>query len=294
MPTIAQYQVFRAYLLETVKRLLTPEMSLLRTDSSSYRQIIFDAPATQAEITAVEDEIGTAMPQELQNFFLYVSKEIVIRWGLPSRPANLADEWGRRIYPEEPPEAFMQWAYAPGPDGDPGPDNYKSPEIEGAALVLALSGPSGVAAAFRHRESWRDFYDPERAANNVERDHFQQILDFYDAGFPFAIAPNGDLLAIDMRDGADHLMHLSHEGEVAGIELDTRLAQLMAHQAILGFVGFDFPVLQRFNARPVAEQDDVIELVSFRSDTADGQLWADWFWLGNPPGWPEALSKDQQ
>ncbi len=254
-------------------------------------KMIFEAPASEAELSAVEQEIGATLPSDLRRFFAAVSKEIEVSFRLPGKRLEAAPWFD---YEELPPERFVQWAYAPAADGSIQEFSYRSPILTGGLFRLKLED---VLQAYGAVDGWRAVYDPETAADEEMADHSRGLLEFFDAGFAFATAPNGDWLAVDQRDGSERLLHVSHEGEEAGIELDQGLFQFVGHQALLGFPGYDFPNLFLFNTAPETDEEPVYPIVTdvaFRATGETGQAWQDWFWRGDLPEASALLAGDEK
>lgn len=136
--------------------------------------------------------------------------------------------------------------------------------------------------AYMARPGWVDVYRDTNYGDADSVAHANAIADFMEASFPIATAPNGDWLAIDLRDGCEQLVHVNHEGEEAGIEIAQTLPQFMLAQAMLGFVGIDFPEVFSFagsdavysNATPYVSD------VDFDARRGSNPVWADWFWEG--------------
>ncbi len=208
-----------------------------------------------------------------------VSGNIEIIWGLRSREVTDADGFPEVEYPVTPPDAFMEWSQAPDTQGIYPSDAYRSPKITSGGMSIS---PRRVLEAAAALPGWLNLYADDPGHDSATRAHFAVIREFMSAGLPIWTAPNGDWLAIDMRDGDEHLLHVSHEGEEAGIELGLTLPQFMAHLSWLGPLWPDFPHIFDFSTRTseVVPGDPRIMRARFDATGTRGREWRDWFWAG--------------
>jgi hypothetical protein len=245
-------------------------------------------PASAAELAALEARIGHKLPASLREVLGEVSASIEITWVL--RGHNVPAPWGGEMIEvtAEVPDRFMEWDRAPMPDGTYSEGAKRYPRFMSGGLRFSLAG---VEAAVAGLPGWASIYDPASAGDTETSAHFEVIANFMMAGFPVLTAPNGDWLAIDQRDGAECLLHVSHEGEEAGIEIDLALPNFLAHLAALGPLWPDFGEIFAFShaVEEVVPGDYRIRTGSFDADGEAGTAWRSWFWGGSPPVPPAGL-----
>jgi hypothetical protein len=279
--------------LKEVGRRLTDDAMTARVqgnweDPSSRPVVRIGPPAGAAKIAALEARLGRGLPPDLREVLSEVSAEIEIAWVL--RGHYVPASWGGQTVEVtvEVPEAFLEWDRAPMPDGSYSPDARRNPRYLGGGLRFSMDG---IEAAVAGLSGWTSLYDPARADDPDMAEHLEVITDFMTAGFPVMTAPNGDWLAIDQRDGSGCVMHVSHEGEEAGIEISLSLPNFLAHLAALGPVWPDYSEIFAFSdsVEEVVPGDYRITAASFRADGAAGALWRAWFWGGSPPAIPPGL-----
>ncbi len=243
--------------------------------------------AREALLSHAEDRLGQPIPSTLRRFFLDCTDMLVVDWAFRSRRIEGDSGTQRIITLEElPPDAFVQtsrgWI-----DGI----ERLTPAVWSGGIEISLHG---MVRAFQARTGWVETYRDVDYGDDALKAHFNRIADYMEVGFPFATAPNGDWLAIDLRDGCERIMHVSHEGEEAGIEIDMTLPQFLMHQAMLGFPGIDYPELFAFAGGEIATlggpDSPYVSEVPFDARGGDNPAWTDWFWDGvERPTIPDAL-----
>lgn len=243
-------------------------------------------PATGAEIAALERAVGQRLPESLRVVLAEVSREIDMSWFLRARYAPNAQGF-RDLVPEVAvPDALREWDRGLHADGTPPPGAQRVPRFMSGGIRFSLEG---VLRAARGVGGWRDVYADDPSMDEDTRAHYALIRDFMGAGLPVMTAPNGDWLAIDMRDGEECLLHVSHEGESAGIEIDLSLPGFLAQQAWLGPVWPDFSEVYAFSDRveDVIAGDYRVQTADFGAESALGETWRGWFWGEVDPGPPD-------
>ncbi len=228
--------------------------------------------ADPAALSALEADLGQPLPATLREVLGQVSGGIEMIWGLRSRAITDEDGFPGEEYLVTPPEAFMEWSQAPDAAG-----NY--PAITSGGIRFSAAGMREAAAGL---PGWLQTYADNAEYDDETRDHYALIREFMSAGLPVWTAPNGDWLAIDLRDGDEQLLHVSHEGEEAGVELGLTLPQFIAHLSWLGPVWPDFPEIFRFSTRTreVVPGDPRITRAGFDAGGLAGTEWRGWFWAG--------------
>lgn len=234
----------------------------------------FDAagPATEAILQHAEGQMGTEIPSTLRAFFKTCTQKFSARWAFAHHRYEQNNQRQTIIDSVAPPE-FMRDEV-----GWLDKIERQRPIVGAGRFEISVLG---MLRAFDARKGWVDMYRTRSGDADTDA-HFNGVADFMEAGFPFATAPNGDWLAIDLRDGCQQLMHVSHEGEEAGIEIAQTFPQFMLQQAMLGFIGFDFPEVFRFSGNEVHTSDTTPYISEVNFDARDGKnpIWTDWFWNG--------------
>lgn len=279
--------ILKDFLHSTLARMKSSQMHVKINHAERWTRFDIAPPATEAELSAVERQLGKRLPDSLRQFFGEVSSGMDISWEPHTRIVRHGDQDIDVIHPPLP-ESLLQWAYTPGYDGSIQDFNYRSPKISGGLLRF---GPSEVISAHQGRDSWLAIYDPKDATDPETREQLEGLHAFFLAGFPFATTQNGDWLAVDMSTTGERLQHVSHEGEEAGIQLDQQLSDFMVEQTMLGFPGIDFSELFLFDADAVSNQANAAEYaevrdIRFRADSPAGIDWMKWLWTDSRPKRP--------
>lgn len=241
------------------------------------------------ELTALEADLGAPLPETLREVLGQVSADIEIIWSLRSREVTMPGGWTESEYLVSPPEAFMEWTEAPDAQGNHADTARRVPAITSGGLRFSLQG---IRDGFAALPGWVGTYADDPGYDAETRDHLALIRDFMAAGLPVWTAPNGDWLAIDLRDGSEQILHVSHEGEEAGFELGLTLPQFIAHLSWLGPVWPDFPEIFGFSDRvaDIVAEDPRLRRAGFDARGKAGQAWRQWFWDGTGlPGPPPAI-----
>ncbi len=236
-------------------------------------------PASPAALAALEDGLGRPLPATLREVLGQVSGDARFVWSLRSQETTDQDGFPRDEYLVTPPDAFMEWSQAPDADGNYAPSAHRSPTFTSGGMDFSVAEVLAAAAAL---PGWLQLYADNPQDDEDTRAHFALIREFMSAGLPIWTAPNGDWLAIDLRDGDEHLLHVSHEGEEAGIELGMTLPEFIAHLSWLGPVWPDWPVIHAFSTRTrdVVAGDPRVTRARFDAAGATGRAWRTWFWAG--------------
>lgn len=248
------------------------------------------AVATPQELAALEGELGFPLPRTLREVLGQVSADIEISWSLRSRETVDAAGFPRNEYLVQPPDEFLEWSQAPDAQGNYPPSARRVPRIPSGMIRFSLAG---MRRAVGSLPGWLDLYRDDPDHDDETRAHFALIREFMSAGLPVWTAPNGDWLAIDLRDEDERLLHVSHEGEEAGIELGLTLPQFLAHLSWLGPVWPDYPMIFMFSDETddVVPDDPRLQRADFDARSEAGGKWRQWFWdmtgLADPP--PELL-----
>lgn len=261
--------------LEHLHRALTLAQKQARIDPEPVFRL--GPAATPDELTRLEADLGAPLPTSLREVLGQVSADIEIVWHLRSRSFVDADGLTETEYLVSPPDDFMAWSQAPDPQGNYAATARRMPSIRSGGIRFSLAG---VRAAVGSLAGWQDTYADDPDGDDETRDHFSLIRDFMAAGLPVWTAPNGDWLAIDLRDESQQLLHVSHEGEEAGFELGLTLPQFIAHLSWLGPVWPDYSEIFAFSD-PVADivpGDPRLRRANFDARGKAGRLWRQWFW----------------
>ncbi|MBT0957087.1 hypothetical protein IV417_06800 [Alphaproteobacteria bacterium KMM 3653] len=272
----AIFEAIRAQL----EALASPEMRARVMPVGDWPLVRIAPPASAADMRAFEAQVGD-VPDGLARFFRDFSAGVEVAWQLRGR---FDPPGSYHLVPDEmPPEPFMEYPRAPDAQGNYPPDLEQVPVITSGSLNLTLEG---AARAFAAVPGWIDLYTPPPGGNPRQAGHFRGIREFMVGGHAFATAPNGDWLAVDQRAGTGCLLHVSHEGEESGIEIDLGLAEFVLHQAMLGVPGIDYPQVFMFS-RTVeysAGVDAPYSEATFDALSDAGEIWREWFWapLGGP------------
>lgn len=250
-------------------------------DDPTSRPTVRIAPsATPAQIKALNETIGGPMPESLREVLQEVSARIEIAWVLRGRYVKA--DWGGQTVETEvtPPDALLEWNRGLNADGTAPEGAKRTPRFISGAIRFDLNS---IAAAIAGVDGWQSVYADAEGLDADTRAHFALIRDFMGAGLPVMTAPNGDWMAIDQRDATECLLHVSHEGEDAGIEIDLTLPQFLAHQAWLGPVWCDFPQVYQFSDKveDVIPGDHRVTEAHFSALSEQGRIWRDWFWQGS-------------
>ena len=242
-------------------------------------------PATEAMVADLERDLGQALPAGVRTVLLRVSAKASFDWSLKRR-TWLADEgYLASEALVRPPDAFMEWDRAPFPDGTPVPGASLGPSIWGGGLEFSLDTIRQAALGV---PGWLDVYGEEGAGDDADlREHFGVLRAFMRRGVPVMTAPNGDWVAVEAETG--RVLHVSHEGEEAGIVFDLDFTGFLTHLAWLGPIHPDFSELLAFSGETVAEAgDDRVRRAAFDAAGEKGTLWRDWFWTGTDLPAPDA------
>lgn len=274
--------------LEHLGRALNAAPMRARIDAGTVFRL--GPAATPDELAGLEADLGAPLPATLREVLGQVSADIEIVWSLRGRQG--ADgggltETGDLVLPPEP---FMEWDEAPDAQGNHAATARRRPSIESGGIRFSLQGVRAAAGALA---GWQDSYADNPDYDAETRDHFSLICDFMGAGLPVWTAPNGDWLAIDLRDDSQQLLHVSHEGEEAGFELGLTLPQFIAHLSWLGPLWPDYSELFAFSD-PVVDivpGDPRLRRAHFDARGKAGLIWRQWFWdqAGLPDPAPEIL-----
>ncbi len=255
---------------------------------SAGPDISFAPPAGASEIRALEDALGRDLPATLRTVLTEVTSDIKLLWHLPGD--RIQTDWGYRVEPRVTlPEPFQEWSHGLNADGTRSAHARRTPKIMSGGLYFGLEGIRRAAEGF----PWSGTYDYMReiTTDPEELAHYDLIEAFMGHGLPILTAPNGDWLAIDLRDDRERLLHVSHEGEEAGIELDLTLSQFLTHLTWLGPVWPDFSEIFEFSTEvtEVVPGDPRIQFARFDAEGAHGTIWRDWFWQEFGPPRPDPL-----
>lgn len=244
-------------------------------------------PVTRARVAQMETTLGRALPSTLIEVLTEVTGDLALAWYFPATQIKTA--WGYEVEPlVTPPDRFLEWSHGLNADGTP-PSNVRRTAkfitggvFFGVNSVLNAAKGFPFSGAFDHMR--KIYTDPETL------NHFDFIEEFMANGLPVLTAKNGDWLAIDLRDSDERLLHVSHEGEDAGIELDLTLPQFLTHLTWLGPVWPDFSEIFSFSneVTELIEGDHRIKEASFDAEGEHGTAWREWFWQDVPPPRPHA------
>ncbi|QDC08533.1 hypothetical protein FHY55_04435 [Oceanicola sp. D3] len=283
--------VLRGFLLELGARLRSDEMARRvqgSWDNAATRpRVTIDPPATAAQLAALEAELGEPLPPGLREVLGEVSAGIEMIWVL--RGHHVPTSYGQRVETTvTPPDRFMSWSHTPNADGTyPEGARYR-PDIISGGFRFSLDG---VRQAHQGRAGWLEAYADDPTMDAETRSHYAVIRGVMAAGFPVMTAPNGDWLAIDQRTDDGAMLHVNHEGEEAGIEIDLDFPRYLAHLAWLGPVWPDFSEMFTFSARneEVVPGDYRVQSAEFGGASEAGAAWRAWFWGEDQPELPENL-----
>ncbi len=285
----------RAFLEEVAAALRSPAMRDRVQgnwdDPDSLPRVRLAPPASEAELRAFEARLGAELPPDLREVLGEVSADIEIVRVL--RGHRVPADWGgtRVEITVDQPDEFRYWSHGLLPDGTPPPQATRRASYISGGFRLSLAG---IERAYRARPGWAEIYDPKNESDPDTAEHLQLLHDFMWSGFPFMTAPNGDWLAIDLRDGTGCVQHVSHEGEEAGIEIDLGVIGFLTHLAWLGPVWPDFGEVFAFSD-PVAEVrpgDYRIRAARFDAQSDYGTDWRRWYWgTAMPKPAPDLLSR---
>lgn len=242
-------------------------------------------PANSLEILEMEEALGRTLPATLKEVLTQVTRNIEMQWHFPAN--QIKTEWGYRVDPRvTPPDRFLQWSHGLNADGTPPPNAKRGPKFISGGLQFGIEGVLSAAKGFPFSGSYDHMReiteDPEELA------HYDLIENFMASGLPVMTAKNGDWLAIDLRDDRERILHVSHEGEEAGFELDLTLPQFLTHLSWLGPVWPDFSEILDFSTKveEVVPGDYRISEVRFDAQGDHGTAWREWFWQDVPPPKP--------
>lgn len=268
--------------LETVAGALRSDAMVARVqdswnDPTSRPEALIGPPATRRQMRRLQDTHGGPLPDTLREVLEEVSANIRLSWAMRGQYEK-ADWGGKKVVTDvTPPEPFLEWSRAPQADGTPSPGAVKSPFFISGSLYFSLDE---IEKNLQRGANWQDVYPDDPSADADTRAHYALIRDFMSAGLPVMVAGNGDWLAIDQRDNDECMLHVSHEGEEAGMEIDLTLINFLAHQSWLGPVTPDFMEVFTFSnsITDVIPDDYRVREVTFDATSEKGKLWRDWFW----------------
>ncbi len=271
----------RRHLLNVAAALRTPAMAARVMgrwgQPGSTPTAHIGAPATIAQLRHLRDTIGAPLPDGLQEVLQEVSADIDLQWVM--RGHYRTASWGGQevVTDVTPPDPFMMWSHAPAADGSRSPNAVKKPLFISGGLRFGLSE---IEQAVLGQPGWQSVYADNPQDDAETRAHFDIIRDFMGAGLPVMTAGNGDWLAIDQRDESGCMLHVSHEGEEAGMEIDLTLPNFIAHQSWLGPITPDFSEIFAFSdsITQVVPGDHRVQDVSFDAQSRSGRIWRNWFW----------------
>ena len=282
--------------LETVATTLrsdamAPRVMGLWDDPTSRPKASIGPRASAVDLRRLSATLGGPLPESLREVLQEVSAEITIAWAMRGHYEDAS--WGRQVVTDvTPPSPFMQWDRAPQADGTMAPGAVKRPVFISGGLRFSMAQLESMLTAV---PDWQAVYADHPQDDADLRDHYNLIRDFMGAGLPVMRAGNGDWLAIDQRDTTECLLHVSHEGEVAGMELDLTLPNFIAHQSWLGPITPDFTELGLFSSaqRDVVDGDYRVTEITFDATSDTGRIWRDWFWgdAGLPAPDPSLLAR---
>lgn len=291
-------------------------------------RVVVEPPACEADIAAIEAEIGESLPPSLREFYGTVSAGIDISWILPFTELETNDGWGIQ-FDVLPPPPFQRKDEISGrlepvinrgttrfslrrtasdiADMQPWIENFRYAELLARDPDRAKLHPS-YSQTVEMMASIRDMNadDPTwgatlRAMENPQPNpdyarSRQQLIAFWQRGFPLGNDGAGNIVAIDRQDSAGRLLLLDHEG-APGLFIDHTLLDFMLVQSRLGFVGFSEILNGSFVERPRGEREqnhraehreDVTgnqePPTTIRIDdlSEDARIWRDWLGLPSP------------
>ncbi|MNZ44406.1 SMI1 / KNR4 family protein [compost metagenome] len=195
------------------------------------------SPASEAQIRAVEESIGEALPPALRQFYGTFSAAIDICWLIP----------GHKVYT---PEAVMLFEFETLP---PPPLQYElkifdwstpipQPVVIGGQVSFSLRDTARELANARDmRERLHDDATYYRDICPDENLHLHHLLlaQWWERGFPLCQDGSGNVMAIDSEDEKGRLLWLQHDGTDLGGFIEHDLMDFMLVQSRLGFPGFN-------------------------------------------------------
>lgn len=199
-------------------------------------------PASEAEVAAVEDEIGRPLPATLRGFFLGSSAHLAAGWALPVTETRNAEGVVRGTLDLMPPPRFCLHLKK---------YNTFEPLSDRGEIRISL----GEVASNWHE--WqailRDWRAPDPHDTPRGRDRTRHLLDYLERGFPVMQLADSEWLCIDTTDPRERLALMSQTTEeVPGVLLGQDLLDHLEHQGRLGFPGFEINLLSVFRDKPAS------------------------------------------
>lgn len=269
-------------------RLAASRFGFLYPESQEFwepARIVVEPPASEAEIVAVEAEIGEGLPLPLRRFYGTVSAGIDIAWIFPFTPTD--DGWAVAEWGILPPAPFRQKDTLSGKfepvisrgvtrfslrqtaselaSAEPWLENFRYSELLARDPEQAKLHPTHLqhvemVASMRDLNPGVPTWDEILGAmenpkpNPDEARSHRQLIEFWQRGFPLGNDGAGNIVAIDRQDEAGRLLLLDHEG-APGLFIDHGLLDFMLVQSRLGFVGFSEILSDSFVERPEGERE---------------------------------------
>lgn len=248
-------------------------------------------PAIEAEIVAVERQIGEPLPKVLRHFYANFSSGIHISWLMPGRSKKTEEGVGYAEFDEDTlsPPPFRRTCKSWVTNAE-----TLEPTIFGGDLRFSLADvPREVANTRASAASFR-----EAAADDKDYElHYTRYAEWWERGFPLGNNGGGDMIAIDKQDEAGRMMFLSHEGaDEPGWFIDHDLLGYLLAQSRIGFTGFHGIAFGNFSSRGIEpgererkyreERPGDVEAglalpSTFRldADSNDARIWREWLGL---------------
>ena len=238
-------------------------------DDGNYRDPVIEIvpPASEAQLRAVEKAIGEPLPQSLRQLFSRGSSAVRIAWDWPHKQVRMRGGWGETKLLNPP---------------------TISPSVTGGHVEFSLdqiasqhADQQACAAEFRARAE----DDPDEA------EYYNDYAAFWQRGFAFLSATNGDLVAVDRESPTGALLLLNHEGDSPpGWYLAHGPVQFLDHLSRLGFPHINSLTIADFNnptlemcfplppPKPGADPSDLPDALILDALQPSGLAWARFFY----------------
>ena len=282
----------RQFLLEIDERLRSKAMAARVQGEWNRPQsrptVRIEPPASLAEISALEDRTGQALPEEVREVLGEVSREIHIEWSLRSRiPFGLRRR--KPVLAVNLPDAFMRQCVGEAPDGTPCTPSRMVPHFIDGNMRFSIGD---LENAFTAHAVILEDHTPKPFMCGSDARYFSSVHAFLSRGFPISVTPWQDWLAMDRRAGTGTMLQFSSDVfDTAASEIKLGLVQFLAAQAALGPISPDLRSIRVFSTghAQLPESPELFCHAGFSVDTPNSLLWREWFWGGQPPEIPAAL-----
>jgi cell wall assembly regulator SMI1 len=195
--------------------------ALVRAAGGEAEDVERGEPASEAEVLAVEADLGTRLPAALRQVFTTGSSRLFLSWHLGSaRPSH---------------DALRELS-----EGAVELDLSQLPDLEASRQEWANDADEHVATLVEMRAHG----NPESEADEASVSRAAAV---WQGKLPFLRASNGDLIAVDLVATGHPVCYLDHDHEeFHGRNLAPTFPEFMARWSRLGYVGPEWWVLQAF------------------------------------------------